>query len=425
MASKSMKQRLLFISPVLPSPDGFGLAMRPYHQIVSFSRTYSIYLLVAGSIPQQTVNTAHIGPFCDKIDYLYRYPYSGWKLKQWQRGRFLIDNVKHFIQRDDLSFIPDAGDRAYFRNDRMLAEMANMTFGRVHIFRLYLHSIVEILKERGLKAFYSLDMDDIESETRKSISELFSRNSDFIRALKLKKESQVYFNMEGKSIPTYDQIFTCSGHDKNILQKRFPEKVITALPNVVTIPEKARNHRPDRVSTILFVGTLGYFPNTDALLFFAEQIAPILRKKSSRPWCLCVAGAPPQRKWSRRLKHFPEIKLSGFVENLHHEYEAADIVVTPIRGGGGTRIKILEAFAHRVPVVSTSKGAEGLDVENGIHLFIEDDPDLFADACIRLINDPLMRDKISRRAFSLVASRYSPEIINQVWTESSSHSHRN
>jgi polysaccharide biosynthesis protein PslH len=424
MVSKSTKPQLLFISPVFPSPDGPGLAMRPYYQIVSLSQIYSIHLLVAGSFPANAANTAHIEPFCDNMDYLYRYRYSGWKLKQWIRGCRFTDRFRHLIKGDDLSFVADSGDHNYLQHDKTLARIENLKFDRVHVFRLYLSSIAEILKKKGLKSFYSLDNDDIESETRKSISELFALNRDFIKALRLKNESTIYFNMETKSIPAYDQIFTCSDHDKDMLQNRFPGKIITALPNVVSIPPKARNHDLNHVLTILFVGTMGYYPNFDALMFFSEQIVPELRKKSPLKWNLRVVGLPPQKKWIRRLHRFPEIKLSGFVKDLYQEYEAADIVVAPIRGGGGTRIKILEAFAHGVPVVSTSKGAEGLEVENGVHLLIEDDPGLLADACIRLMNDHLLRNEISRRALDLAVSKYSPEIINRIWAESLPDDHK-
>ena len=424
MAPKSIKPRLLFISPVLPSPYGPGLAMRPYYQIVSLSQIYSIYLLVAGSIPQSPANTVNIEQFYDNMDYFYRYRYSGWKLNQWKRSCRLMDNLRHFIKGEDLSFVADLGDRKYLQHNKTLAMIANMKFDRVYVFRIYLNPIAEILKERGLKSFYSLDIDDIESETRRSISGLFSRNRDFIKALRLKNESTIYFNMETKSIPGYDQIFTCSHHDKDVLQNRFPNKVITVLPNVVSIPKKARSHRANQVLTMLFVGTIGYYPNADALLFFADQIAPILRKNSRQQWHLRVVGTLPKNKWIKRLEHFPEIKFSGWVKDLAHEYDTADIVVAPIRGGGGTRIKILEAFAHGVPVVSTSKGVEGLDVENGIHLLIEDDAGLFAKACIRLMTDHLLGDEISRRALSLVSSKYSPEIINRVWTEQLPHTCR-
>lgn len=417
MVSNSTKPRLLFISPILPSPDGPGLAMRPYYQITNLSQIYSIHLLVAGYSPENTANTVHIKPFCERIDYLYRYRYSGWKLRQWNRYCRFMDHIRHLFNGHDLSFASDSADRQYLQHDKTLAMIARMNFDRVHVFRIYLNTIAEILKEHGVQSFYSIDIDDIESETRLSISGLFSLNRDFVKAFKLKNESIIYFNLEKKSIPAFDKIFTCSSHDKHILQHRFPDKVITILPNVVSIPDKSVNHKPDHKFTILFVGTMDYYPNTDAILFFAEQIAPILREKSSQPWHLRIVGTPPQKKWLRRLKHFPEIELSGFVKDLKPEYEAADIVITPIRGGGGTRIKILEAFAQGIPVVSTSKGAEGLEVENGVHLFIEDDPVLFADACIRLMNDHQLRDQISHRAFDIAASKYNPDIINRIWTE--------
>jgi len=398
--------------------------MRPYYQIVSLSQIYSIHLLVAGSHPEKPANTAHIEPFYDKTDYLYRYRYMGWKLKQWKRSCRFTDYFRYLIKGDGLSFVTDSGDLKHLRHDKTLVKIANMKFDRVHVFRLYLNSISEILKGHGLKSFYSLDIDDIESEARKSISRLFSRNRDFMKALRLKRESIIYFNMETKSIPAYDQIFTCSHHDKDMLQNRFPDKVVTVLPNVVPIPTKAAKKKTNQVLTILFVGTMGYFPNFDAIQFFTRQIAPVLRKKSPMPWNLRIVGMPPQKNWLRKLKHFPEINFSGFVKDLYPEYEAADIVVAPIRGGGGTRIKILEAFAHGVPVVSTSKGAEGLNVENGIHLLIEDNPDLFAHACIRLMNDPLLRDEMSRRAFDLAASQYHPDMIKHIWTKNSPHESR-
>ncbi len=412
-----MKPRLLFISPVLPSPDGPGFAMRPYYQIVSLSRIYSIYLLVAGEITERpTRSTNNIEQYCDNIDCICRYHYSGWKFSLWHRYRSFIDKIKLFIKGDDLGFVVDLGDSKYLRHNKTLAMIANMKFDRVHVFRLYLNPIAEILRNLGLDSFYSIDIDDIESETRRSISGLHSQNKEFIQASRLNNESTIFFNIETKSIPGYDQIFTCSRHDRDILQSRFSGKVITALPNVVPIPKRARNHRVNKVFTMLFVGTIGYYPNTDALLFFADKIVPILREESRQQWHLRVVGTLPKNKCTKQLENFSEIKFSGGVKDLRPEYDAADIVVVPIRGGGGTRIKILEAFAHGVPVVSTSKGAEGLEVENRVHLFVEDDARLFAEACIRLMTDNLLADEISRRAFSLAASKYGPEIINRIWT---------
>ena len=421
MAPKLIKPRLLFISPVFPSPDGPGLAIRPYYQIVSLSRIYSIHLLVAGTIPERPVDEGDIKNYCENIDYICRYRFSGWKFSLWHRSCRLMDKLRHFVRGDDLSFVADMADIGYLQHNKTLAKIASMKFDMVHVFRLYLAPVAEILKKHGLNSFYFLDMDDIESETRNSISKLYFRNKDFIRASRLNNESTIFFDMETKSLPAYDQTFTCSHRDRNILQNRFPGKVISVLPNVVPIPKKTRNHRANQIFTILFVGTLEYYPNTDALLFFADQIAPILREKSRQPWILRVVGTFPENKRIKHLESFPEIKFAGRVKDLSPEYDAADIVVAPIRGGGGTRIKILEAFAHGVPVVSTSKGCEGLNVENRVHLIIEDDARLFAEACIQLMTDNRFADKISRQALDLVVLKYSPEIINQAWTSQLPH----
>jgi len=421
MAPKLIKPRFLFIPPVLPSPDGPGLAMRTYYQIVNLSQIYSIHLLVAGTTPERPVYEGDIKNYCENIDHICRYRFSGWKFSFWYRSCRLMDNLRHFFRGDDLTFAVDSGDSHYLQHNKTLAKIASMKFDIVHVFRLYLAPVAEILKKHGLNSFYSLDIDDIESDTRRSISKLFFANCDFIQASNLSKESEIYFNIETKSIPGYDQIYTCSLLDRNILQNRFPGKVISVLPNVVPIPKKTRDHRANQIFTILFVGTLGYYPNTDALLFFADQIAPILREKSRQPWILRVVGTFPENKRIKHLESFPEIKFAGRVNDLSPEYDAADIVVAPIRGGGGTRIKILEAFAHGVPVVSTSKGCEGLDVENRVHLIIEDDARLFAEACIQLMADNRFADEISRQALDLAVFKYSPEIINQVWTSQLPH----
>ena len=95
-------------------------------------------------------------------------------------------------------------------------------------------------------------------------------------------------------------------------------------------------------------------------------------------------------------------------------YEQADAAVVPLRAGGGTRIKLLEAFAHGVPVVSTSVGAEGLDVEAGRHLLIADDPAGLADACRRLMEEPGLADRLRAEALRLVAARYATGRVVEV-----------
>jgi glycosyltransferase involved in cell wall biosynthesis len=92
----------------------------------------------------------------------------------------------------------------------------------------------------------------------------------------------------------------------------------------------------------------------------------------------------------------------------------AAVVVVPLRFGGGTRIKILEALAYRVPVVSTSVGAEGLEVESGKHLLLADSPSAFAQCCLRLLADPALREHLTAQGFELVRAKYEWRAIQSL-----------
>jgi glycosyltransferase involved in cell wall biosynthesis len=108
------------------------------------------------------------------------------------------------------------------------------------------------------------------------------------------------------------------------------------------------------------------------------------------------------------------MQLIGAVANLAPEYASAGMLVVPLRAGSGTRIKILEAFQHRTPVVSTTKGAEGLAVTNGEHLLIADTPEEFAAACLRLSTDDDLCRRLTERAHAWVVQHHSIDTVRKI-----------
>ena len=166
------------------------------------------------------------------------------------------------------------------------------------------------------------------------------------------------------------------------------------------------------------VGLLTYEPNRDGAAFFAAQILPRVRRLSAGAR-FHVVGRYDSDAAVDPWRDLPGVKVLGEVADVAAELRAADIAVVPIRFGGGTRIKILEAFAHRIPVVSTSVGCEGLDVVDGEHLLVADDPETFASACIRLYEDADLRARLVAAAAQLWESRYrwtvlTPAIVSTV-----------
>jgi polysaccharide biosynthesis protein PslH len=162
-----------------------------------------------------------------------------------------------------------------------------------------------------------------------------------------------------------------------------------------------------RPPTVVLAGSFSYTPNADAARYLVLEVVPRVRARIPEVKVRLV-GHHDDRIADLASE---DVVLTGRVPDIEGELARADVVIVPIRFGGGTRIKILEAFAHRIPVVSTSVGCEGLDVANGEHLLIADDPDGLAEGSIELLTDFDKRQSIVGAAHDLYTSRYTWDTI--------------
>ena len=188
------------------------------------------------------------------------------------------------------------------------------------------------------------------------------------------------------------------------------------VPNAVVLPNGYPSPRRPlgRVElrhpmTILLVGALCYAPNVDAARFLVGEVLPRVRDRLPQT-CVRLVGEFDDRV--EDLRTSPGVTLTGPVPDMEAELARADIVAVPIRFGSGTRVKILEAFAHRIPVVSTGLGCEGLGVSHGQHLLVADDADRFAAACVSLCEDIELRSRLVDEAHRLYRNAYRWEVIS-------------
>jgi len=151
-----------------------------------------------------------------------------------------------------------------------------------------------------------------------------------------------------------------------------------------------------------------YAPNIDAATYLVDAVLPRIRTLVSDVRCTIAGRVAPACK--RHWEGVPGVVVTGFVPRIDDVLAQADVVAVPMRMGGGTRVKILEAFAHRIPVVSTTIGAEGLGVSSGRELLLADSAQTFADACIELLSNPALRRRLVEAAFD----RYEQEFR---WTD--------
>jgi glycosyltransferase involved in cell wall biosynthesis len=188
------------------------------------------------------------------------------------------------------------------------------------------------------------------------------------------------------------------------------DAVRSALTNVEVIPNTyprprrpAGNPATGGPPAVLFQGNLGYPPNIDAAEWLATAIAPRIRAAIPATEVRLVGRPSTSVKWLHRPG---VVTVVGQVPSMEEELVRATVAVVPVRYGSGTRVKILESFAHRIPVVSTTVGAEGLDVEDGVHLLLAEDPDEFAAATVRLLGDARLRVRLTEAAERRYLDRY-------------------
>jgi glycosyltransferase involved in cell wall biosynthesis len=167
---------------------------------------------------------------------------------------------------------------------------------------------------------------------------------------------------------------------------------------------------------LLFTGTLSYAPNAEGILWFARECWPRIRAARPAARMAVVGREPPPAVV--RLADEPGIEVTGWVESLEPQLAAAQVSIAPLRSGGGTKLKVLEALAAGRPLVATTAAAAGIDVADGEHLLVRDDPAAFADAVLALLGDPDRRTALAAAGRERVAARYDWPVLAAAMHES-------
>jgi len=179
------------------------------------------------------------------------------------------------------------------------------------------------------------------------------------------------------------------------------------IPNGVDTEAKGFDENPMKYSQkeILFCGSLDYFPNEEGLLWFYDNVFPLI-KKAIPEVVLTLVGESAKKERHQKLLDDPSVHVEGKVDDLQPFYFRAGVCIAPLLSGSGTRLKILEAMSFGNPVVSTSIGSEGLNMIAGKHLLVADEPLAFAGRIIALLQDKELFEKVRINARKLVCSDY-------------------
>lgn len=231
--------------------------------------------------------------------------------------------------------------------------------------------------------------------------------------------------IEENFIQAVDQVWMCSQEDVRRLYQLYPGIKTTAyaIPNGVdpdyyaTVRSKTLAATPSKtisqtINNLIYLGRFSYQPNAEAVSILLNQIYPSLKALDSNCQLLLV-GCDPTEEMLMAAQADPHIIVTGQVEDVRPYLAAAAVMVVPLQKGSGTRLKLLEAFAAKCPVISTQKGAEGLDVEDEKHLLLRESPAAMVQAILRLWQQPQTAKTLSEHAYDRFLEQYAWSAVGQ------------
>ncbi len=290
--------------------------------------------------------------------------------------------------------------------DAVLRETGGAAFDVVWTMRLYLAGVALPYRDRA--AHMVLDIDEDDAATVRAIAELQSHRGEIDAARRSVAEAGAYARFAAHCLGWFDHIVTASDLESEALRRHHRLGVVTTVTNAVDarISAKRRSH-DTKPPSLLFVGNLNYVPNLDAAERLATSILPALRRRFPAAELHLAGAGKAAVQFARRSG----VHAHGFVADLGPLYDRASVTVVPLRAGGGSRIKILEAFAYGLPVVATPVAAAGLDVSDGDQLLIADDDTELVGAALRIATDVNLAGRLTVSAARFVAENHDIEAV--------------
>ncbi len=219
--------------------------------------------------------------------------------------------------------------------------------------------------------------------------------------------------------PKFDAVTCTSDIDAAVFQRHCAADTIEIIPNGVDVTHYQPDFTSEAPAHLIYIGSMDWYPNEDAVAFFADEVLPGIQDKVPDVQFSIVGGNPSARV--QRLTEREGVVVTGRVPEIKPYFAEATVFVVPLRIGSGTRLKILEALAMGKAIVSTTVGAEGLDLKDGEEIFIADEPTVFADAVTRLLTDASLRRRIGENGRARVERDYDwrsiGEKLHQLYTK--------
>jgi len=378
---------ILFVTKQLPYPPNAGYKMRTYQLIRGLSGENKVSLICMGSVEEDKESVEALKEYVNSVtlipskqtpsrllNLLSPAPFN---ISRW-RSALMRKAAGEIIQKEQIDLI--ICDSIY--------QSGNIPS----------NSCCKVLAEHNVESVIIRRFTGLEKNILKKAYAL-------LEWLKMRR-------YEDKTWPEFNKCLVVSEQDRAILEVRMRSNNIDIVPNGVDTGYFYPQQTGIKPLSLIYTGEIGWHPNTDAVIYFAREIFPLIKKKVADA-SFYVVGNNPSSEVLKLAEKDKSIIVTGFVEDIRSYIAQSEVFVVPLRIGSGTRLKILEAMAMGKPVVSTSIGCEGIGVSHGKNIIVADGPEEFTDKVIELFNNQELKAKLALSARKLVEEKYSWTKITQ------------
>ena len=382
------RPRVLFVSPYPVCPPTHGGAVFMFYTLRELARHCDVHAIVMLDYDHERAANEELRRFCRSVEFVVRRNSRNPHLAS------ITPHAVHEFQTPELEWLIER----------------QILLHRIDIVQLEYTALGQYARrfERVVCAIFEHDV----------YFQSIARALPFIRSpldrLKARFEYIRAIRFELGLLPRCDQIQVCTRENKRYLESFLPDlgpRIDAGMRAGVDASQYAFPGGPRRPRTMLFLGSFRHTPNQVALDWFIREVLPRVLAKLPDARLLVAGSDPPPR----HAFHDPAnaIDLLGFVDDIQPLFATCAVFACPVRSGSGIRVKLLEAFASGIPVVSTTLGAEGLARTDGEFCALADDPVAFADSVVRVLEDPEFAAEIAARARREVETNWDMAVVTE------------
>jgi glycosyltransferase involved in cell wall biosynthesis len=395
--------RVLYLTQVLPYPLNTGARVRQYYVLRHLARRHDVTLASFVRDDDKPEHVAHLKTVCRDVHTVSMVR------SRWRDGhatlKGILTQIPIVIARDEIAPMQHTLARL----------MASESFDIVHADQVS-------MSKYGLLGAGSRRVLDLHNAMYLVTERLAAHETNPLKRLAYRREARALARYEAELCTKYDQVTFVTDEDRQLIERQathwkvsVPDRRFTTIPICIDPADKLPIQPAAQPQRVTAMGVMFWPPNAEGVLWFAQEIWPRIHAQQPHLIFTVVGKNPPA--YLTQLHGTNGIEVLGYVPDVEVLLAETTVFVVPLRAGGGMRVKILDAWCWGLPIVSTSIGAEGIEIRNGENILITDEPEAISTAVLRAATDRELNQRLRLNGRHWVEEKYDWKIIYTAWDD--------